>query len=69
MLVVSRHPDESIVIDLRAHGLGLVTILLVDIRGGDRARIGVDADQSIPVHRIEIWKRIERDRELGGGCC
>lgn len=66
MLVVSRKRDESIVIDLRAHGLGLVTVTVVEHRA-DKAKIGVDADKSIPVHRIEIWERIERDQQQEGG--
>ena len=59
MLVLSRKRNEAIVIDLRQHGLGLIEILTVDIRG-DKVRYGVAAPQSIPVHRREVFDAIER---------
>jgi carbon storage regulator len=75
MLVLSRHRDESIRIDLRslipmiaASPETLATILdkplevtVVDIRG-DKVRIGVEACQSIPVHRDEVFAAIENER-------
>jgi carbon storage regulator len=53
MLVLSRHVDQSIVIN------GEIVIKVVAIRG-DRVRIGVEADKSIPVHRQEVWEKILR---------
>ena len=59
MLVLSRKRNEAIVIDLRQHGLGLIEILTVDIRG-DKVRTGINANESIPVHRQEVFDAIER---------
>lgn len=61
MLVLSRHEDESIVIDLRHVGLGLVRVTPVDVHG-NRVRLGIEADRSIPVHRSEIFDSVERER-------
>ena len=46
MLVLSRHRDESIMIG------DDVVVTIVDIRG-DKVRLGIEAPQSIPVHRQE----------------
>lgn len=54
MLVLSRHRDESIMIG------DDVVITIVDIRG-DKVRIGIDAPQTIPVHRQEVYEAIQRN--------
>jgi len=51
------------VIDLRDHGLGLVKIVQCGKRGSDAIGIGVEADTSIPVHRSEVFDRIEWERK------
>jgi carbon storage regulator len=64
MLVLSRKESESIVI-----GDGAVVITVVSICG-DQIRLGVTAPPEVPVHRHELWNRLERerlDRERGGG--
>lgn len=58
MLVLSRHRDEAVVIDLRKWGLGLIRAITVDIRG-DKTRQGFEADPQIPVHREEVFAAIE----------
>lgn len=52
MLVLSRKPNESIIIDGRIH----VRVLRVD--SGDAVRIGVDAPLDIRVMRKEIYDEI-----------
>lgn len=64
MLCLSRKRNESVILDLREFGLGLVKILTVDIRG-EKTRVGVDADVKIPVHREEVFNAIERSRKPG----
>lgn len=59
MLVLSRHVNEKLVVDLRKHGLGIVNVVVVEIRG-DKVRIGIEADSEIPVHRLEVFEAIER---------
>jgi carbon storage regulator len=52
MLVLSRKRGEAIVI-----GDGItVTVLAVD---GDRVKLGVVAPTEVPVHREEVYQRIE----------
>jgi carbon storage regulator len=55
MLVLSRDPDESIMIgdDIR--------ITIVSVRG-DKVRLGIDAPKEVPVHRQEVYDAIKRER-------
>ena len=52
MLVLSRKRGEAIVI-----GNGITVTILAT--GGDRVKIGVVAPAEVPVHREEIYQRIE----------
>jgi len=52
MLVLSRHKDESIIIGDN------VEITVVDVRG-NKVRLGINAPTSIPVHRKEVYKKIQ----------
>ncbi len=54
MLVLSRRKDEAVVIG----GTVVVTVVAIE---GDRVRLGVQADRTVPVHRGEVQRRIERD--------
>lgn len=54
VLVLSRHRDESIIIG------DDIVLTIVDIRG-DKVRIGIDAPQSVPVHRREVYDAIKRE--------
>lgn len=58
MLVLSRHKNEVIVIN--GGTPDEITIVVVEIRG-DKVRLGIEADRSIPVHRKEVWEAIQRD--------
>lgn len=55
MLVLSRHRDESIVIGEK----GDVKVTIIDIRG-DKVRIGIEAPETVPVHRQEVYDRIQQ---------
>ena len=52
MLVLSRYTDEVIRIG------DDISIRIVEVRG-DKVRIGIDAPKNIPVHREEIYQRIQ----------
>lgn len=52
ILVLSRKQGESIVI-----GDGIV-VTVVEIDGG-KVRLGVAADRNVPVHRQEVYERIQ----------
>jgi carbon storage regulator len=54
MLVLSRHLDEVICIG------DDITITIVDIRG-DKVRVGIEAPQTVPVHRKEVYEAIQRE--------
>lgn len=51
MLVLSRKLNESIVV---ADG---IVVTVIEIRG-DKVRLGIVADNQVPVHRQEVWARI-----------
>lgn len=55
MLVLSRHRDESIIINDN------IVVTIVDIRG-DKVRLGIQAPSNIPVHRQEIYDAIQREK-------
>jgi carbon storage regulator len=57
MLVLTRKKNEVICI-----GDG-IEVMVVEIRG-DKVRLGVKADSSIPVHRKEVKERIDRGEIL-----
>lgn len=54
MLVLSRRPDESLKLG------DDVTITILGVRG-DTVRIGVAAPRSLPVHRREVYERIQAE--------
>jgi carbon storage regulator len=39
-----------------------VEIMIVEVRG-DKVRLGITADKSISIHRLEIWKAIQREKK------
>jgi carbon storage regulator len=55
MLVLTRKLDEKIVIEL---GEQTVVVRVVAIER-DRIRLGIDAPPEVPIHREEVWQRIE----------
>ena len=57
MLVLSRRTQESVVVGGadRFHHLLKVTVL--DIRG-TQVKLGFEVDSDIPVHRLEVWERM-----------
>ncbi len=57
MLVLSRKLNESIVINENV----VVTVLSVQ---GDRVRLGIEAPGEIPVHRQEVYEKIQNEEVL-----
>jgi carbon storage regulator len=53
MLILSRKPGESIVIDGRIK----VTVVRVE---GEVVKVGIEAPSEVPVHRQEIYEEIQR---------
>jgi carbon storage regulator len=60
MLVLSRQKDESIMIGDN------IKITIVDVRG-DKVRLGITAPKEVPVHRIEVYEAIQREKNQQRG--
>lgn len=57
MLILARNAGQSIVID------GRIVVKFLSYERG-QAKIGVEADPSIPVHREEVHLEIVKEQEL-----
>lgn len=55
MLVLSRKKKESIIINNE------ITVVVVEIRG-DKVRLGIEAPETVPVHRQEVHEAIQREK-------
>ncbi len=60
MLVLSRKPKESIIIN----GNVTVSVLRID---SDNVRIGIEAPMEIPVMRQEIYNEISQNNQAAAG--
>lgn len=56
MLVLSRKKNEQIKIG------DDIEVVVVEIRG-DKVRLGITAPKATPVHRLEVWAAIEREKQ------
>jgi len=56
MLILSRKPGESIVID------GRITVRIMRVEG-DVVKLGVEAPIEIPVHRQEVYDEIRKSNK------
>jgi carbon storage regulator len=56
MLVLSRKKGEAIAI-----GHDHITITIVEIRG-EKVRLGIEAPKEVPVHRMEVFEAIKREK-------
>ena len=58
MLILSRRIGETIVINNQE-----INIRVIEIRG-NQVRLGIQASRDIPVHREEIYEKIQAEKEL-----
>lgn len=58
MLVLSRKNLESVVVGGADRLKRLVKVTVLEIKGGS-VRLGFEADADVPVHRSEVWERIQ----------
>jgi carbon storage regulator len=56
MLILSRKPGESIVID------GRITVRILRLEG-DVVKVGIEAPTNIPVHRQEVYDEIQKSNQ------
>lgn len=58
-LVLSRHENEEVVIDLRKWGLGELRVTVAEIRNG-KVRLHFAGDRQIPIDRAEVFEAKEK---------
>jgi carbon storage regulator len=61
MLVLSRKSLESVVVGSAGSFERMLKVTVLEIKGG-RVRLGFEADADLPVHRSEVWERIQAGR-------
>jgi carbon storage regulator len=55
VLVLTRKIGETFVVG------DDITVTVVEIVGGNKVRIGINAPSSVPVYREEIWQQIQEE--------
>lgn len=60
MLVLSRKNLESVVVGSAGGPNRQFTVTVLEIRGG-KVKLGFDVPPEIPVHRQEVWDRIQAE--------
>ncbi len=58
MLVLTRKNRESVVIGRPDDQEVVMVITILSVEGG-RVRLGFEADSTMPIHRREVWDRIQ----------
>jgi len=56
MLILSRKPGESIVID------GRITVKIIRLEG-EIIKLGIEAPKEVPVHRYEVYQEIQKNNQ------
>jgi carbon storage regulator CsrA len=57
MLVLTRKSQEAVVVGGSAGFERLLKVTVLEIAGG-KVRLGFEVDKEVPVHRWEVWERI-----------
>ena len=64
MLVLSRKPQETVVIG-GANGIEpMVKVTVLEVKNGS-VRLGFESAADVPIHRWEIWERIQNGEQPG----
>jgi carbon storage regulator len=64
MLVLSRKSQESVVVGGNSSADRKLVVTVLEIQGG-KVRLGFDVDAAVPVHRMEVWQRIQSNAAAG----
>jgi len=65
MLVLSRKSREAVVVGGSQGFQQLLKVTVLSI-SGDRVKLGFDVDATVPIHRLEVWERIQLGENSGG---
>jgi carbon storage regulator CsrA len=64
MLVLTRKTQESVVVGGSAGFEQVLKVTVLDI-GGGKVKLGFEGDIDIPVHRSEVWERLQANDGAG----
>lgn len=59
MLVLSRKPLEAVIIDGTTGFNDLMKVTVLEVGGGG-VKLGFEVTTEVPVHRWEVWERIQK---------
>jgi len=59
MLVLSRKPLEAVVVDGTVGFKDLLKVTVLEVRNGC-VKLGFEVAAEVPVHRWEVWERIQK---------
>jgi carbon storage regulator len=62
MLVLSRKSNESVMVGGNDRCERTIKVTVLEIEG-NRVRLGFEADNDVPVHRFEVWERVNEERK------
>jgi carbon storage regulator len=62
MLVLSRKNQESVVVGGADGFHRLLRVKVLGIRGTN-VKLGFEVDPDVPVHRSEVWERVQADAD------
>jgi carbon storage regulator len=57
MLVLTRRIQESVVVGGADRFQRILKVKVLEIKG-EKVKLGFDVDADVPVHRLEVWERI-----------
>lgn len=58
MLVLSRKKQETIAIGDSSNPQAAIRVVVLEI-GNGFVKLGIEAPMSVPVHRLEVWERLQ----------
>ena len=58
MLIMTRTVDESVAVGGSSGFEHLLKVTVLEVRGGT-VSLGFEIDDSVPVHRWEVWERLQ----------
>jgi len=65
MLVLTRKCQESVVVGGADRFQSVLKVKVLEIKG-EKVKLGFDVDADVPVHRLEVWERINGNGQLDG---